>query len=278
MLQVRVGPRYTRIHWDIEPRRFDFSPLFDKYTLILEEKGDKRPAGIVASGGETSGSMKVFSEDVERVIELFREGIPGEEPRVVRCGGSAKRGKKQGLTVGTFISRQGLKFHNRYHSLFGLDCYQGLRNIMPHSDHGFHLGPYLISRPYPLGNKDMKEILEWADKFELCVTFRGSTSWHPDTMTILAYSRSFADEFHAAARSHGDGFESAVNQGVHRRIYGEMYRLRRGRHPREHESGVYILNTTVGYRHTGDWRRSLERDEVVEYLQGGSGYSVGEPE
>lgn len=153
------------------------------------------------------------------------------------------------MTVARFIANQSRRHEGNYRKLMGLQQWDRPMLQIPGSDHSLMIGPYMVSRPYPISTKGLRELLAFVDQHGLKITINGSSSWHPDTVTVKVYKREYVEEFHAAAEQYGDAFYSSVLVAIYYRIHGSMWRVKRPSFSRSSvETGVFILATDTGGR------------------------------
>ena len=151
------------------------------------------------------------------------------------------------VTVNQFIGLATNKYRRRYNKLVCQSPYDypDFINGLPCQDHGFFVGPYVISRPYSLHKEAFREFIEWCDKYNLDFTTHGVSSWHPATIIIVVYRNAWVDEFKDAAKKYGDAFETGVYHALYKRIHGQLYRIYRPDSSRwgKRETGVFIIDT-----------------------------------
>jgi len=160
------------------------------------------------------------------------------------------------MTPGRFIANATLGYRARYRKLFGLGFYEPPEYSMPRADHAFIQGPFLVSRPYPVCEGEIKELLDWSEKYGLRFSISGQSSWHPWTIVVRAVRPEWAQEFRKKAVGYGDAFELAVSHRLWKAEHADMIRVKRPSPRWEHgvESGVYVLSCDTG-PHT---RREIE--------------------
>lgn len=197
------------------------------------------------------------------------------------------------VTARQFIGRGTVRYRARYLTRFNEinPQHEGLYGhryrqydrpeyLMPHADHAFQIGPYLVSRPYRMEGEYMREILDWVDQFKLQVTINAPSSWHPATLVITAYASEFVGQFWENADKHGDAFKATVVSIVYRECHGDLRRVYEPSyytHWDRRETGVYIQNTRVS-KH-GVYGSGIAPDDDVErFLVPNSPYHLGEEE
>jgi hypothetical protein len=153
------------------------------------------------------------------------------------------------VTIGQFLGRATVKYRNRYLRLLKPEDPWADRPeyLIPHADHAFGCGPYLVSRPYGQGLEYMRDLVDWAEKHGLDLNIDAPSSWHPATLLVEAYRPEWREEFWQQAEAHGDAFKASLQFKVYHKMHAEMRRVYAWG---DRESGIYILNTTTGGKGT----------------------------
>ena len=147
------------------------------------------------------------------------------------------------MTIRKLLSLETRKYRARYWRMFGLERYERPEHAIPGSDHSLAVGPFLVSRPYPISIEGLDELLSFCHKYDLEVQLGGLSGWHPLTVLIRVWKPEFLDEFRQRARSHGDSFELEVWDAMRDKWQAAVRRVR----ILGHDSGVYIYATETWY-------------------------------
>jgi len=132
----------------------------------------------------------------------------------------------QNITPSRFLANETRKYQNRYRRLFGLKHWEDdPEHRIPGSDHAFTLGPWLVSRPYPISTEGLRDLVSWAEKYGFEVLISGQSSWHPWTVVVEVWLQKWWVEFATKTEGYGDAFATTVWEKVWRRKHAVMMRV-----------------------------------------------------
>jgi len=182
-------------------------------------------------------------------------------------------GTKTPPTVRQYIGRATVKYRARYLEIILPESpwlrYDRPEHYIPRSDHAFQIGPHLVSRPYGLSHEGIKELWDWAAKYDLELLIGAPSSWHPSTLVVIAAREEFVNEFEEGAKQYGDAFEATLSNTVYYEIYSATHAVKKTWNHRE--TGIYILDPSR-CRQAGV--EGLEAD-ISHYLKAQEYYQIG---
>jgi hypothetical protein len=180
------------------------------------------------------------------------------------------------VTVRQFISRATMRYRARYRKTLSSEPYQRPEYAIPHNDHAFGIGPYLISRPYRQDKDYIRDMLDWCDKYELECFIDAPSSWYPATLLVEIFQPEWEKTFWEEAEAKGDAFSRGIAEIIYDETHCNLDNVYRGSSRYPQQTGVYVLDN-LRSRHGVNIKPSKTLG-VDRYLKAQKHYSIGRKE
>jgi hypothetical protein len=180
------------------------------------------------------------------------------------------------VTVRQFIGRATMRYRARYRKTLGLEPYERPEYAIPHNDHAFEIGPYLISRPYRQDKDYIRDMIDWCDKYDFDCDIDAPSSWYPATLLVTIVQPEWRKAFWADARSKGDAFSLGIADIIRNETHCNLDDVYRGSSRYPEQTGVYVLDS-LRCRHGVNFNASKTPD-IGSYLKAQKHYSLGRKE